>query len=53
MGILRGVITLVLMILFIVYSAWAWSNAPKNTFDAMSRLPLEDDEHADDGDSRP
>lgn len=53
MGILRGLITLALMILFIAYSAWAWSNSPKETFDAMSRLPLEDDEDAQGGGPRP
>ncbi|MDE1922468.1 MAG: cbb3-type cytochrome c oxidase subunit 3 [Gammaproteobacteria bacterium] len=44
MGILRGIITLALMILFVLYAVWAWSNAPKKTFEAMSRLPLEDDD---------
>ncbi|MDE2305820.1 MAG: cbb3-type cytochrome c oxidase subunit 3 [Gammaproteobacteria bacterium] len=40
----RGIITLTLMILFVLYTVWAWSNAPKKTFDALSRMPLEDDE---------
>ena len=48
MGIVRGVITLVLMILFVIYAIWAWSNGPRKTFDAMSRMPLEDDDAPED-----
>lgn len=44
MNILRGVIALALVVLFITYVLWAWSNAPKKMFDAMSRLPLEEDD---------
>ncbi|HJS89469.1 MAG TPA: cbb3-type cytochrome c oxidase subunit 3 [Steroidobacteraceae bacterium] len=44
MNILRGVITLILFVLFIAYAMWAWSSAPKKIFDAMSRLPLEEDD---------
>jgi cbb3-type cytochrome oxidase subunit 3 len=43
-GIVRGVITLALMILFVAYAVWAWSNGPKKTFETMSKLPLEDDD---------
>jgi len=46
MNILRGVITLILVVLFITYVAWAWSNPPKKMFEAMSRLPLEEDDTA-------
>lgn len=53
MGILRGLITLVLMILFVAYSVWAWSNSPKKTFEAMARLPLEDDDEPQGGGPRP
>ena len=49
MNILRGVITLILVVHFITYVAWAWSNPPKKTFEAMSRLPLEDDDTAGEG----
>lgn len=44
MNILRGVIALTLLVLFITYVFWAWSNPPKRMFDAMSRLPLEEDD---------
>jgi cbb3-type cytochrome oxidase subunit 3 len=49
MNILRGAITLVLVVLFITYVVWAWSNAPKKMFDAMSRLPLEEDDTTSEG----
>ena len=42
-GIVRGVITLVLMVLFIALIVWAWSGRRKNLFDAMARMPLEED----------
>jgi cytochrome c oxidase cbb3-type subunit 4 len=42
----RGIITAVLLVLFVGLIAWAWSGARKDTFDAAARLPL------DDGDSR-
>jgi len=44
MNILRGAIALILLVLFIAYVIWAWSKPPKKMFDAMSRLPLEEDE---------
>lgn len=49
MNILRGVIALVLFVLFVTYVGWAWSNAPKRMFEAMSRLPLEEDDAASEG----
>jgi cytochrome c oxidase cbb3-type subunit 4 len=42
-GTLRGVITLVLMLLFIALTVWAWGRQRKAGFDAMARMPLEDD----------
>lgn len=42
-GILRGVITLVLLILFIWLAIWAWSGRRKELFDSMARMPLEED----------
>ena len=42
-GVVRGLITLALMILFIVYACWAWSRSRKETFDSIARLPLEDE----------
>lgn len=41
--IFRGVLTLVLMGAFLGIWIWAWSSKRKTTFDALSRLPLEDD----------
>lgn len=42
-GIVRGVITLVLMGLFIALTLWAWSGRRKPLFDAMARMPIDDD----------
>lgn len=49
MNILRGVIALILLVLFSAYVIWAWSNPPKQMFDAMSRLPLEEDDTPSEG----
>jgi cytochrome c oxidase cbb3-type subunit 4 len=43
-GIVRGVITLVLMLLFIALTLWAWSARRKPLFDSMARMPVEDDD---------
>lgn len=43
MGDFRGVITAVLLILFIALWAWAWSRKRKKDFDEAARLPLDDD----------
>jgi cytochrome c oxidase cbb3-type subunit IV len=42
-GILRGLITLALLLLFIALVVWAWSDRRKQEFDAMARLALDDD----------
>ena len=42
-SIARGVITLVLMILFIALVRWAWSSRRKELFDSMARMPLDED----------
>lgn len=41
-GIVRGVITLVLMFLFITLALWAWSSRRKELFDSMARMPLDE-----------
>jgi cbb3-type cytochrome oxidase subunit 3 len=41
-GLVRGLITLTLMLLFIAYTVWAWSRSRKDTFDSMARMPLDD-----------
>jgi cytochrome c oxidase cbb3-type subunit IV len=43
-GILRGLITLALLLLFVALVAWAWSERRKKVFDAMARMALEEDE---------
>ena len=40
---IRGLITLVLLILFIAYALWAWSDGRKKTFERTARMPLEED----------
>jgi len=39
----RGIVTAVLFLLFILLIAWAWSGKRKATFEQMARLPLEED----------
>ena len=43
MGITRGLITLVLLIAFHALVAWLYSSRNKHRFDAVARLPLEND----------
>jgi cytochrome c oxidase cbb3-type subunit IV len=45
-GTVRGVITLILMILFIAVTIRTWSRSRKESFDAMANLPLEDEDKA-------
>ena len=42
-GIVRGSITLILMLLFIALTVWAWSGRRKTEFNAAAQLPLEDE----------
>lgn len=39
---LYGIITVVLLVLFVVGWVWAWSPRRKREFDAAARLPLDD-----------
>jgi cytochrome c oxidase cbb3-type subunit 4 len=48
-GVVRGIITLTLLLLFIVLAVWAWGRSRKGVFDQMARLPLEEDEDSNDG----
>ena len=41
---LSGIVTSVLLVLFIVGWVWAWRPARKADFDAAAQLPLADDE---------
>jgi len=43
-GIVRGVITLALLILFVMLVIWAWSGRRKELFDSMARMPLDEDD---------
>lgn len=38
-----GIVTVVLLVLFLAGWAWAWSPRRKKAFDEAARLPLEDD----------
>lgn len=39
-----GIVTAILLVLFIAGVAWAWSPRRRKTFDAAARLPLDDEE---------
>jgi cytochrome c oxidase cbb3-type subunit 4 len=43
-GTFRGVITIVLMLLFIALVAWAYSRRRHEDFSEAARLPLEEDD---------
>ena len=43
---LSGIVTSVLLVLFIVGWVWAWRPARKADFDAAAQLPLGDDDEA-------
>ena len=42
-GLVRGMITLSLLLLFIGLFVWAWNGRRKEMFDRMAQLPLEDE----------
>jgi cbb3-type cytochrome oxidase subunit 3 len=42
MSILRGAITLTLLLLFVRLVLWAWSSRRQELFNSMARMPLED-----------
>ena len=39
----RGIVTAVLLALFVWLVVWAWSKARRPDFEAAARLPLEED----------
>jgi cytochrome c oxidase cbb3-type subunit IV len=43
LGTFRGLVTGVLLVLFIWLVAWAWSKSRRADFDAAARLPLDDE----------
>jgi cytochrome c oxidase cbb3-type subunit 4 len=40
---LSGIVTSVLLVLFVAGWIWAWSPKRKNDFDAAARLPLDEE----------
>ena len=44
MGLIRGVITAVLLVSFVSLVVWAWSARRVSAFDAAARAPLEEDD---------
>jgi cbb3-type cytochrome oxidase subunit 3 len=38
-----GFMTLLLLIVFIAISSWAWGGGQRERFDAAARIPLDDD----------
>jgi cytochrome c oxidase cbb3-type subunit 4 len=42
-GTFFGLLTLVLMLLFVGIVVWAWSARRRETYDAAARAPLEED----------
>ena len=43
-GTFRGIITALLLVLFVWLVAWAWSRRRTPVFDAAARAPLEEDD---------
>lgn len=52
-GVWAGVITAVLLVVFLAAVAWAWSSGRRDEFEQAARLPLEDDDPAREGEGRP
>ena len=46
MGLIRGLLTAVLLLLFIGLWLWAWSRDRKGDFEAAAQLPLSEDRPA-------
>ncbi len=43
-GFMRGIFTVVMLVLFIAVWFWAWSSKRKDVFDEAARMPLETDQ---------
>ena len=50
MPLFHSLFTIVLMVIFIGITVWAYSSSRKQDFDDASRLPLDDDIQATNGD---
>ena len=48
-NVFRGIMTGVLLALFVWLVFWAWSKARKPDFDEAARLPLENESHEGEG----
>ena len=46
MGIVRGLITLVLLVLFLGLCAWAWSRKRKKDFEEAAQLALDEEDRS-------
>ena len=44
MGLIRGLLTLAVCVLFIAISFWAYSKNRRTTFDALAAMPLADEQ---------
>jgi cytochrome c oxidase cbb3-type subunit 4 len=44
MGLVRGLITLTLLVAFIALTIWVWNRRNKSRFDAAAQIPLQDDD---------
>lgn len=44
-GVVRGLITAILIVLFLGIWAWSWSRKRRADFDSAAQLPLDDDAH--------
>ena len=42
-GVVRGLVTAVILVLFVGIWAWSWSRNRREDFDAASKMPLGDD----------
>ena len=51
-GLLRGIFTALMLVLFIGICFWAYSGKRKHVFDAAARLPLESDNEPPPGPAR-
>jgi cytochrome c oxidase cbb3-type subunit 4 len=43
-GTLSGIVTAVLLVVFLAVVAWSWSPRRRRSFDDTARLPLEEDD---------
>lgn len=51
-GVWSGVITAVLLVVFLGAAGWAWSRGRRGEFEQAARLPLEDDDPQRDEEGR-